>query len=338
MKSVIESSVARVCAVAMAMTLLFAGTAIAKGTPFAHVEKRGEGDQAMILIHGLSTDWRIWEDFMERNSAQYTMYAISLPGSSGSEAPPMPEVDEEGARDPDESTTPWMDNAVRQLRNLVRDEDIDSPVVIGHTTLGGVLATRLALEYPKYVSQVIAVDAFLPWMPMGDGARVSIEERNASADETVFLIKQFDNDRWEQSLQVPSTYSINEDRVEWLAGVMRETEASVKAQWLNELIRFDLETDLHDLAAPMLATYMTVDSPPTDVRAWQAQQKREQSMRLMGSYASVMTAKFVNCKNYIMWDFPEQFDETVANFISGQPIYDFVAPPEVKAPEAAAPE
>src|SRR5262245_5316475 len=42
--------------------------------PIAHVEKRGDGPVAMVLIPGLSCDWTVFDAFMKRHEHDYTMY------------------------------------------------------------------------------------------------------------------------------------------------------------------------------------------------------------------------------------------------------------------------
>ena len=79
---------------------LGAASAASAGTPLGHVEQRGAGPTPVVLISGLACDWTVWEDFMDRNTERFTMYAVTLPGMAGTDAPPKPEA---------EGGTPWLD-------------------------------------------------------------------------------------------------------------------------------------------------------------------------------------------------------------------------------------
>ena len=79
----------------LASSLAFVLSSVAPGAiaapELAHVEVRGTGDTALVLIPGLVCGWEVWESFMDRNGDRYTMYAVTLPGMNGSEPLPLPE-------------------------------------------------------------------------------------------------------------------------------------------------------------------------------------------------------------------------------------------------------
>src|SRR6266498_2813423 len=66
-----------------------------------HVRKVGEGGKIMLLIPGLGFGDVVWSEFMERHRADYTMFAITLPGFGNTPPLPMPP---EGSRYAD---MPW---------------------------------------------------------------------------------------------------------------------------------------------------------------------------------------------------------------------------------------
>ena len=97
----------RIVTLALTGALVFAPTNAAHAKPLpapeglAHVERVGTGPVDLVLIPGLACDWRVWEDFLQRNARRYTMYAVTLPGFGGAPA----------EFDPDEPT-PLLDDAV----------------------------------------------------------------------------------------------------------------------------------------------------------------------------------------------------------------------------------
>jgi len=116
-----------------------------------HVEKRGTGPQAMVLIPGMSFGWRIWDEFMQRNADRYTMYAITLPGFDGTPAPPTPAESELF------ELCHWTNGAVSGIVDLIEREKLDRPIIVGHHLLGDHLALRLGLEHPDLVGGVVVV-------------------------------------------------------------------------------------------------------------------------------------------------------------------------------------
>ena len=97
----------------------------------------------MILIHGIgaggSADWKgLWPQL----SSQFRLLAPDLPGYGFSEA------------SPNDALTPSRYAAA--IDHLSRD--IDAPLmVVGHS-MGGVVALRFALDYPRRVSQLVLID------------------------------------------------------------------------------------------------------------------------------------------------------------------------------------
>lgn len=140
---------------------LTTASAHAKATvPLGHVEVRGSGPIPMVLISGPTLDWRYWEGFMDRNGDRYTMYAVTLPGMSGSEAMPMPAPwtpKDRAARQDPPMGTPWLDNAVEAVADMMIERCPGPAVVMGHA-MGGTLALRLGIEHPRLVSAVVSLE------------------------------------------------------------------------------------------------------------------------------------------------------------------------------------
>lgn len=67
-----------------------AGTEVAAFGTLGRVRKSGEGRRVMLLIPGIGFGDGVWSEFMERHKADYTMYAVTLPGFDGTAPLPMP--------------------------------------------------------------------------------------------------------------------------------------------------------------------------------------------------------------------------------------------------------
>lgn len=97
-----------------------------------YLKKTGEGFP-LVLIHGWGFDHEIWSPLLPALRAHYTVYTIDLPGFG--KTPCMP----------------WDDFKHTLIKQLP-----EKFAVIGWS-LGGLVATRLALEAPTQVSHLINI-------------------------------------------------------------------------------------------------------------------------------------------------------------------------------------
>jgi pimeloyl-ACP methyl ester carboxylesterase len=102
-------------------------------------EGRGE---PLILIHGITEDHRVWQEFMPELTRSARVIRVDLPGHGDSAVPP-------------EFNAAALTTPVAELCQKLA---LDRPRVIGHS-LGGVVATLLAALVP--VRSVVNVDQSL---------------------------------------------------------------------------------------------------------------------------------------------------------------------------------
>jgi pimeloyl-ACP methyl ester carboxylesterase len=227
------------------IVLLLAGTADGQATtspgavtPVAHVEVRGTGPTKLILVPGLSCDWRVYDAFMTRNASKYTMLAVTLPGFGGSEPPPK-ELD-------------WIDNAERAIVQMMHDRDIDHPIIVGHS-LGGHIALRLAIHHPEQFRAAISIDG-LPLFPVPQpGQPDTAATRQAMAKAISDRIMGMTD---EQAAQMPRrTFAAmvsDPKRAEELAEMYGSVPRTTSLQYMCELITTDLRPAMKDVKIPLL--------------------------------------------------------------------------------------
>jgi len=105
----------------------------------------GEGP-AIVLIHGMAGSSRTWREVMPLLARSYTVIAPDLRGAGGSER----------AKDGYDKKT-----LAKDIRNLVRQLGHEQVQLVGHD-IGLMVAYAYAAQYPKEVSKVVLMDAFLP--------------------------------------------------------------------------------------------------------------------------------------------------------------------------------
>ena len=114
-----------------------------------HYTQRGSG-RPIVLIHGASTSLRDFEaSLVQPLSQAYRVIAIDRPGHGYSERP-------DGE---------WPDPAqqARLIHNLLREIDVDTPLLVGHSWSGSVVLAYL-LAYPEAASGgVLLAGGSHPW-------------------------------------------------------------------------------------------------------------------------------------------------------------------------------
>jgi pimeloyl-ACP methyl ester carboxylesterase len=108
-----------------------------------HARVAGEGDQALILLHGAEADGSMWEPYLDGLASGRRVLSLDLPGHGESQV----------TNDMD-CTPAGMGH---WYSNLLDAEDLKTAAVLGHS-FGGVVAFNLALEVPDRVSHLIGVN------------------------------------------------------------------------------------------------------------------------------------------------------------------------------------
>lgn len=110
----------------------------------------GEGEP-IVLIHGLGGSWQWWLENIPVLGRSNRVIAVDMPGFGNSEPLVAPFE---------------FDVYTHTLEALVDQLELDRVVIVGHS-LGGLMATRFALEHPDRLAGLVLVDAggiaLSPW-------------------------------------------------------------------------------------------------------------------------------------------------------------------------------
>ena len=294
-----------------------AATAHAKATvPLGHVEVRGSGPTPMVLIAGPTLDWRYWEGFMDRNGDAYTMYAVTLPGMSGSEAMPMPEpwrpADRAARRDPP-LDTPWLDNAAEAIADMMIEREVGPAVIVGHA-MGGTLALRFGIEHPQLVSAVVSLEGPVAYPTTRRGTK---KKRAAEAllSYRVNLMVMTPEEWTEQMTQWGQASVTDPAIADFLTRLSLDTDREVIIQYLVEDYMTDLTDEIGKLRVPTLGifTMVTTEQMKAADNVWKKQfaPAWHEDIRF---YATDDISFFYNLKQ------PERFDAEIAGFLKSNNI------------------
>jgi pimeloyl-ACP methyl ester carboxylesterase len=122
---------------------------------------RGGGGRPVLLVHGLSSNARLWDGVAARLAeAGHPVVAVDLRGHGSSD-----EVLDSGADDLDAAPTDPTRSAAEDLGAVCAELGWTAPVVAGHAW-GGNIALQLAADRPGLVHGLALVDG--GWLHLGD--------------------------------------------------------------------------------------------------------------------------------------------------------------------------
>ena len=268
---------------------------------FGQVLRAGTGARDVILMPCLGCDASSWSELMERNRERYRMFALTWPGMADT---PLPEVHE------DPLGTPYFDYLMDALVLLIEREEIDRPVIVGHSA-AAVAAVRFAAERPDLIAGVVNVDAI---GANGDTYGYTPEERLAWADaEMQSVLDAYDDDEaWAQLNAPPTTMSPERNAFYgrmWLA----HPKEHVFAYW-RDWLRTDVGSVLPHLEVPFLAIHaLRRDEAAAAEKRAGLQRRYARAPVPPGS-----RVVYVEDSGHTIWEYrPEAFDDALADFVLG---------------------
>ena len=275
--------------------------------PLPEVEKRGTGEKILILIPCFSCGWWSFEPFMERNADRYTMYAVTLPGHSGTAVPDLPQ---------NTDGTPWHDNAVAALSELVDQEKLRDVTVVGHS-----FGTRIGLEFaaarPDIVTRFIALDA-TPNSPRG-WFKDEMPDRLVAAKK----IMEIQSER----LSNPKNWSnfnrssrLDPDRRQLYHGMFMSTSKNVVLQYWRENLIKDLNPLFQGIGIPVL----DVDAiSPASRDPEKLRQQHLENLKTNGMPPNLKVVFAYETSHFIHEHRPDVIDKLVWDFVTDRAMQDF---------------
>lgn len=267
---------------------------------FGHVEKAGNGPITLILVPCLGCDWTSFDTFMERNAGRYTMYAITWPGMGDTALPEIQESD---------SLTPYYDYITQALVNLIHEEGLEKPVILGHSAAAPAVI-KFAYEYPDLIAKAISVDAIIT---NKDTLGFSMKQRLAWADaEFAEVIENYDNDAAWTKLNTATVKTLGERAGFYTEMWRTPPRQNVFAYWLDWL-RVDAGKMVAELSVPVLGIY-AIRPGTEDPEAV----KNERGERIdANTCGSPFEAVFIEDSYHTIWESnPEGFDRALAESLS----------------------
>ena len=165
-------------------------------------KKLGEGNPLLIL-HGLFGSSDNWGSLGKKFSEKNTVYLIDLRNHG---------------RSPHSNEMTYSDMA-NDLLELIKDEKIISPTILGHS-MGGKVALMFAKNYPEYLDKLIIADIGLKAYPMHHeeilkGLNSVDLEKTTSRSHAQELIKKHISSLGIQQFLLKNLYWIEKGKLAW---------------------------------------------------------------------------------------------------------------------------
>jgi pimeloyl-ACP methyl ester carboxylesterase len=250
------------------------------------VEKIGVGNQSIIFIPGFASSGDVWDETVKIYKENHTCYILTMAGFAGVEP----------------SENPTFDNWKSRIVDFIKEENIEKPIIIGHS-MGGGLAMAIAADYPKLIKKFVIVDA-LPCLAALSNPNfeqrenvdcsTSINQINAMSDEQFYQMQK------NTISQLTTNQEMTETIVDWIVNSDRKTFAKMYCDFLNTDLREKIKT-IQCPSLVLLESYFKNFKP-----AIEEQYKNLKTSNL--EYAN-------KGLHFIMYDDKEWYFDQLSNFI-----------------------
>ena len=266
------------------------------------VQRHGDHGRPVILIPGLTCGPWEWQSTIAQLEKNHVVYALTLAGFDGVPAPT--------------DSGNLYDRADASLLQLIRQDKIDKPVLVGHS-IGGSLALRFAGEHPELVSGVMAVDG-LPLFPGMD--KVSDQQRAAIATK---MADKMAAQTPEQAKAYALTYMqkvgvIDPALAARYALLTERSDNQAAAKYAAADLAFDGRSLLKNAKMPIveISPYYAADFAAGPL-VMSEQQKADYYSSLLANAPQAKVVSISPARHFVMLDQPAKFAKALDDFIAG---------------------
>lgn len=205
-------------------------------------EKYGSGNENLILIAGIGMTGEVFESFVELNKEKYSMYVVSLLGFGGELLPAKP------ADFDDYYQTIYIDHNVNAIKQLIQEEKIKEPTLVGYFMGATQVVLKSALLHPELISRAVVVSGEVRRYPFNEDKR-----RTWINELTNNFFKYVDRDQWNKGKFLKEDWSLNEQVAHEYYNIDEDDPLPVLIQYTIESNAYDLTYFIDSLKIPLLA-------------------------------------------------------------------------------------
>ena len=264
--------------------------------PAFTVQVLGQG-KPIILIPGLMSDQRVWQQTAQQLKNNYQMHLINLAGFAGKE-PLQHQLQ--------------LQEVNSQLADYIQHNKLNRPVIIGHS-LGGFLAFQLASTHPTLTGKIISVDG-LPFLApiFTHDSNTSATQMEAQAKMLEQYYRQMSSTQLMESAKQAMEIQTNQlERVDTMLEMAKTSDPATVGTVIAQLLTTDLRSEVHKIQQPvlLLGAGGALPSPamrPAVQTIYQQQIATIPNARLDFNWQS---------RHFVMWDKPEWLLQQITDFI-----------------------
>lgn len=264
-------------------------------------ERYGDHGRPVILIPGLEGGPWVWEQTIAQLQKDHVVYAVTLAGFDGMPAP--------------KDASHLLDRADASLLDLIKQQKLDKPVLIGHS-LGGTLSLRFAGEHPQLISGVLAADG-LPILPgldqMGEDQRKGIAKM--THDQMAAMTRDQFNSKALEYMKAVGV--IDPSQAERYTPFNTRSDVGATAEYMAEDMAADYRPGLKQANVPIVVVspYYAPDFSKPPMK-FTEQEKADYYKTLLGEAPNAKVVSISPSRHFVMLDQPEKFQQAVHDFMA----------------------
>jgi len=250
----------------------------------------------VLMIPGLMSDGRVWEELANSLSNTYQVHIINITGFASTTA----------------ISNPSLTAVKQQLLTYINTHELHKPAVIGHS-LGGFMSFWLSSSAPAKVGPIISVDG-LPFIgPVFTRTNDSTVESLAGQAQQ---IKNMYSNMSQQQLIDQSRYGLSiqassDGAKAKVMSMVQTSDPQTVGQAIFSLMSHDLRQDIANITSPVLllgaSGGFSTDEQKTAMQTLYTQQ--------LQALPNAQLQMNTNSRHFIMYDDPKWLEEQVMNFL-----------------------
>jgi pimeloyl-ACP methyl ester carboxylesterase len=253
----------------------------------------------VILIPGLMSDGRVWDELANSLSKVYQVHIISIAGFANT-----PAID-----------NPSLRGVKQQLLAYIDGHKLHKPAVIGHS-LGGFMSFWLASSAPEKIGPIVSVDG-LPFVgPVFTRTNSSSVESLAGQAQQIknMYLNMSQQQLIEQSRYGLSIQASSDKAKAKVMSMVQNSDSKTVGHAIYSLMSHDLRQDIANITSPVLLLGASGGFSTEEQKSAMHTLYAQQLQALPKAQLLMNT----NSRHFIMLDDPKWLEEQVLVFLRAQ--------------------
>lgn len=197
------------------------------------VKITGNGDQSLVLIPGLASSGKVFEEARSEFEDNFTCYTFTLAGFAG--VPPM--------------KNPGFEKYKNAIVDYLRANNLHNPIIIGHS-YGGALAMAIAADYPELSQKIVVVDA----LPFLSGLNPKFDpKKETNCDAMIKKMLAMDDAAFKKAQQKNIRFMVADStKHDLVLGWSLKSDRKTVARVMCNYLKLDLREKIGKISVPSL--------------------------------------------------------------------------------------